>query len=34
MKIYKYNSNCKEWEDVRNSKLVGIERKNAFNECI
>ena len=34
MKIYKYNPNCKEWEDVRNSKLVGIERKNAFNECI
>lgn len=34
MKIYKYNPNCKEWEDVRNSKLVGIKRKNAFNECV
>ena len=34
MKIYKYNPNCKEWEDIRNSKLVGIKRENAFNECI
>ena len=34
MKIYKYNPNCKEWEDVRNSKLVGIKRENAFDECI
>ena len=34
MKIYKYNPNCKEWEDVRNSKLVGIKRENAFNECV
>lgn len=33
MKIYKYNPNCKEWEDIRNSKLVGIKRDNAFNEC-
>ena len=34
MKIYKYNPNCKEWENIRNSKLVGIERENAFNECV
>ena len=33
MKIYKYNPNCKEWEDIRKSKLVGIKRDNAFNEC-
>ena len=33
MKIYKYNPNCKEWDDIRNSKLVGIEREDAFNEC-
>lgn len=34
MKIYKYNPNCKECENIRNSKLVGIERENAFNECV
>ena len=32
--IYTYNPNCQEWEDIRNSKLVGIERDNAFNECV
>lgn len=34
MKIYKYNPNCEEWENIRKSNLTGIERKNAFNECI
>ena len=34
MKIYKYNPNCKEWKDIRESKLVGIKRENAFNECV
>ena len=32
--IYKYNPNCKEWDNIRNSKLVGIERDNAFDECV
>ena len=31
--IYKYNPNCQEWENIRNSKLVGIEREKAFDEC-
>ena len=31
--IYKYNPNCPEWENVRNSKLEGIEREKAFDEC-
>lgn len=34
MKIYKYNPNCEEWENIRNSKLVGIKRRNAFDECV
>lgn len=34
MKIYKYNPNCEEWENIRNSKLVGIKRDNAFDECV
>lgn len=33
MEIYKYNPNCQEWENIRNSKLEGIERDNAFKEC-
>ena len=31
--IYKYNPNCQEWENIRNSNLVGIEREKAFDEC-
>ena len=31
--IYKYNPNCQEWNNIRNSKLVGIEREKAFDEC-
>lgn len=34
MKIYKYNPNCKEWENIRKSNLIGIKREDAFNECI
>lgn len=34
MEIYRYNPNCKEWEDVRNSKLKGAERENAFKEVV
>ena len=31
--IYKYNPNCIEWDAIRNSKLTGAERIEAFNEC-
>ena len=33
IEIYKYNPNCQEWENIRNSKLKGIEREKAFDEC-
>lgn len=33
MEIYKYNPNCQEWDNIRNSNLVGIEREKAFDEC-
>lgn len=32
--IYKYNPNCQEWKDVRNSKLTGKERDDAFDVCV
>lgn len=32
--IYKYNPNCQEWEDVRNSKLTGKKRDDAFDVCV
>lgn len=34
MEIYRYNINCQEYKAIRNSGLVGVERENAFNECI
>lgn len=33
MEIYRYNPNCKEWEDIRNSGLTGSKREEAFKEC-
>ena len=34
MRIYKYNPNCEEWANLRESKLQGEERDNAFKECM
>ena len=34
MEIYKYTYDTNEWENIRNSKLQGQERENAFNEYI
>lgn len=32
--IYTYNPQCQEWDNIRNSNLVGFERKKAFDECV
>ena len=34
IEIYKYTFDTDEWENIRNSKLEGQERENAFNEYI
>lgn len=34
MEIYRYNINCQEYKAIKNSGLVGVERENAFNECV
>lgn len=34
MEIYKYTYDTNEWKNIRNSKLQGQERQNAFNEYI
>ncbi len=34
MEIYRFDPRCKEWEDIRNSNLVGSKKEMALKDCV